>query len=242
MVKMKVLIPYDGSKNAENALLELQSADFGRQDEILILVTDIFLPESAEMFFKTQRERQLKLERSGTCSHVPARKLTEEKKMLTCEVRRRLSNDFPTWNISIGRLPGASLLSSEILAKAAVWNADLIILGATFEDASVAAIDGYRSEKWRVAAEANCPVRIALQRFASNFNSPGRTVVFSDDPPKPIEIIRPATRSRWNNGIKMVRSPEKSKKVPKITTGFRLNPVRRIRNAVAAPTTATVSF
>ncbi len=239
---MKVLIPYDGSKNAENALLELQRADFGRQDEILVLVTDIFLPESAKMFFKTQRERQLNLERSGICSHVPARRLVEEKKLLKREISRRLSNYLPTWNISIGTLPGSSLVSSEILAKSAVWNADLIILGASFEEDSVAAINGYKSEKWRVAAGADCPVRIARPKKASNFDSPSRKIVVLDGSPKNVEIVQNVARSGWKKGIEIVRSLEKSKQVSQITSGFRLNPPRRIRSAAAAPATAAVSF
>lgn len=158
---MKILIPHDGTKNAENALLDLQNAGFGQDDEVLIVITDVFLPESAEEFFKAVKERRLNLEKSGTCSYAPARRQFEEERLLAREIRRRLSTDFPAWNIQIETLPGLSLVPGEILEKAARWKADLIILGCE-EGAMIKNPNGYKSGLRRVAAEAKCAVRLAF--------------------------------------------------------------------------------
>lgn len=161
--EMKVLIPYDGTREAENALLELYNAGFGRQDEILILITDVFLPVSKEGFLNARRERHLNLEKSGICSFVPARRRIEEERMLSRKIRARLS-DFPVSDFKIGTLPGNSLVSSEILETAAVWKADLIILGSTKREnnkTDAAVNDVYQSSVRRIVLQAGCPVRLA---------------------------------------------------------------------------------
>lgn len=157
---MKILIPYDGTKNAENALLDLQNTGCGQDDEILIVITDIFLPESAEEFSRAVNERRLKLEKSGACSYAPAGRRFEEERLLAHEISRCLLFAFPARNIQIETLPGLSLVSSEVLKKAARWKADLIILGFE-EDTLTNNTNGYRSGLRRVAAEAECAVRFA---------------------------------------------------------------------------------
>lgn len=160
---MRVLIPYDGTINAENALLELYYVEFGRDDEILIVITDVFLAESFEEFSNVRRKRRLNFESSGNSSYAPARRGYEEELFLAKEIRDRLSFELPALNISVETLPGFNLVSSELLAKAARWKPDLIILG-TQEDPTNEEDDGYNSGLWRVVSEAECEVRLIRER------------------------------------------------------------------------------
>ncbi len=126
---MRILIPYVGTKNAENALLKLENNEFGKDVEIMIVITDIFMAESPDEISETRCKRRLDFESSGTCSYISSRWKLEEERFLVNKIQSRLSADFPSLNIKVETLPGYSLVSSELLEKAGRWKADLIILG-----------------------------------------------------------------------------------------------------------------
>lgn len=238
---MKVLIPYDGTKNAENALLELQNAGFGQRDEILIVITDVFLPESAEEFSKACRERLLNLQRFGIYSYVPARRRLEEERFLSQQIRRRLSSDFPAWNIKIETLPGLSLVSSEVLAKAAVWKADLIILGSQEGKASN---NGYKSSLWRIVSEAECEVRLA------DGTKRGKSAVKPDyafledkislDGKQKTELLKTSNAiavtllQKGNGSSGIIRSTENREQIPKLAARKKHQSQRKMNNFVTA--------
>lgn len=163
---MRILIPYDGSQNAENALRDLSEAGFaGCKHEVLVVVSDVWLPETSKEFERARAARRLKVERSGTCSYIPARRKLEEERLLINEARKRLSLILPLWEIRVETLPGRSLVSSEILQRAETWSAQLIILGSR-DDLVTAQSVGQGTGAARVAKEACCPVRIAGGRNA----------------------------------------------------------------------------
>jgi nucleotide-binding universal stress UspA family protein len=209
---MRVLVPYDGTAAAEKALLALRGAGVGPADEIQIVVTDIFLPGSAAEFSEESRRRRLTLKRSGSCSFSPALGRWEEEQFLSRELRLRLSEIFPGWNIQIGMLPGFSLVSSEILERAERWNADLIVLGAP--EAGQAAA-GYRSGVWRVAAEAACSVHFArgaklFERNAPATDSPRRILIVLDGSKADEAAVKAVAERNWPAGteLRMVSAAE----------------------------------
>lgn len=223
---MKVLIPYDGTPEAENALLELENAGFGTEDEFLIVITDVFLPESKDEFFKAKNERYRNLEKSGTCSYVAARRKIEEEKFLVRRIRERLS-DFPLPNIKIETLPGDNLAAGEILEKAARYQADLIILG-TREKKNDAAPNGYKSSLQRILSQSRCPVRLAFgaksKSFETNTDLPKRISIVSNVPTEKqspgtqtiSEDIKQLIFDQGKNSIQIVRSAEKTEQIPKL--------------------------
>ncbi|MEZ5345468.1 MAG: universal stress protein [Pyrinomonadaceae bacterium] len=156
---MRILIPYDGTTNAENALHELHNPDFGMDDEILVVITDVFMAESLEEISRTRRKRRLDFESTGTSSYAPARIEAEEERFLALEIRDRLSLKHSSLNIKVETLPGSSLVSNELLEKAARWKPDLIILGAEKREPDNR-FGEYKSGIWRIAAEVQFPVRI----------------------------------------------------------------------------------
>jgi nucleotide-binding universal stress UspA family protein len=170
---MRILIPYDGSENAENALRDLSEARFaggGRKHEVLVVISDVWLPETTEDFFRACAARRRKLETSGMCSYVPARQKLEEERLLCREASERLARMFPSWDIRVETLPGMSLPASEFLQRAETWGADLIILGST-DDYAAAQTVRQGTGAARVAKEARCAVRIAGGRNAWQTNA-----------------------------------------------------------------------
>lgn len=156
---MKILIPYDGSKNAEAALQSLQTAGFGENHEALILVADVFLPETPDEFWFAVAERRRKTQMSGYSSHVPARRRLEEEQFLLRELRERVSKMFPSWKVRVEALPGDSLASSEILQVAEKCQPDVLVIGQ--KSVSAAEKSGYGRGARRVAKEADCRIYFA---------------------------------------------------------------------------------
>ena len=76
---MKVVIPYDGSRNVEIALSALRRReDFARErHEALIAVSDVWLSESSEEFADAVAARRHAAAISGLSSHAPALKTWE---------------------------------------------------------------------------------------------------------------------------------------------------------------------
>ena len=173
---MKILVPYDGSVNADIALESLRSAEFALcGHEVLVVVTDVWLHDSPEEFRSIRAGRTLQMERSGISSCAPALRVYEEERFLSGEVRRRLETNNPSSHIRVETLPGNSLVSTEFLERAVSWGAELVILGS-----QVASITpGAR----RVASEVRCSVRIARNskyrsgELGSNPLSPPRIAV-----------------------------------------------------------------
>lgn len=246
---MKVLIPYDGTPEAENALLELENAGFGTEDEFLIVITDVFLPESKEDFFKARNERYRNLEKSGACSYVPARRKIEEEKFLARQIRERLA-DFPLPDIKIETLPGDSLAAGELLEKAVRYQADLIILGAK-ESKTDAATNGYKSSLRRILSQSRCPVRLA-------FGAKRKSVETNTDSPKRVSIVSNVSAEKQSlgkqtvsdaftqmlfdqpkNSIEIIRSAEKTEQIPKRTARRQNKTPVKIKHFV---TKAAVSF
>lgn len=159
---MKILLPYDGSKNAEDALNRLQSAGFGENHELRVLVADVFLPDTPDEFWRASADRRRKMLVSGNSSHVPARRRQEEEQFLLRELRGRVPEMFPSWKTRIEVLPGDSLASSEILEIARKFQPDVLVLGQKSVSATGAventAIGGGAR---RVAKEADCRIFFA---------------------------------------------------------------------------------
>lgn len=197
---MKVLIPYDGTEYADNALLDLQAAGLGKDDEIVVTITDVWLPESADEVLKVKAERRLNLERSGTCSYAPARRRFEEERFLSSLIRKRLSSAFPMWNFRIETLPGFSLVSSEILEKVSRWRPDLVILGSR-RDAVEVSNGSYRSGLWRVVSEVDCSVRLARRtnygRSLTTPDSPSRIIAVMNGSRTDEKIVTALADRRW---------------------------------------------
>ncbi|MEP6947324.1 MAG: universal stress protein [Acidobacteriota bacterium] len=200
---MKVLIPYDGTRYADNALLELGAAGLGSNDEIVVVITDVWLPESLDEVLQARSERRMNLERSGTSSYAPARRRLEEERLLSLQICKRLSLRFPMWNIRIETLNGSSLVSSEILEKIARWKPDLIILGSQSGIAETSN-NSHRSDLWRVVSKAKCSVRLArtqnYHEFVSTEDPVNQTIAILTGSTVDPTFIRSVARRLWPVG------------------------------------------
>lgn len=146
----KILIAYDGSSYADEALKELRRAGLPAVAEALILMVAEPLSSFEAMGvgmggFHTevaQLDAAHKLEQSRGLAHQ------------ACE---RLRSYFPKWNLLPEAAEGAP--AATVIAKAEDWGANLIVVGSRAATRLGELLIGSVSKK--IAAEAECSVRVA---------------------------------------------------------------------------------
>jgi hypothetical protein len=199
------MIPYDGSISTEIVLGELKSrADFaGTEHDALIVISDVWLADSAEEFANVATARRLKVALAGASSHVQARRAREEERMLSREAHQRITSMFPLWNVEVETLPGFSLVSSEILEKVKDSNTDIIAIdvGESFADK----VSHYGAGALRVANEVAYNVFIArakgtngVRRLGEHIEFPPiRIVLVLDGTSADERILQTVARRKW---------------------------------------------
>lgn len=171
--RMKIMIPYDGSINTEIALRALaRRADYSQvEHDALVVVSDVWLADSAEEFARVSHARRRKAALAGAVSHAPALIAWEDERALSREASDRIASTFPSWNVQVEALPGFSLVSSEILEKAERSNTDIIAIGTRKPFSDMAS--GYGAAALRVAKEAPCSMFLASDNASSRSSGSG---------------------------------------------------------------------
>ena len=93
--RTRVLIPYDGSENAETALDTLKAAGLPPELEVLVAVTQVWLPLSPYDITRAVSARRMKVLTAGVSSFVPALRDYEEQRVLSLEAEKRIGAMFP---------------------------------------------------------------------------------------------------------------------------------------------------
>ena len=114
----KVLIPYDGSENAEAALAALNTAGLPSDLDVLVAVTHVWLPSSPYDITRAVSARRMKVLTAGVSSFVPALRDYEEQRVLSLEAERRISAMFPLGNIKAEAVHDSANVANEIVLRA----------------------------------------------------------------------------------------------------------------------------
>ena len=206
--KLRVFIPYDGSKAAEATLENLSSAGLPDVLEALIAVTQVWLPLSPQEITSAVSARLLKLLSSGLSSHVPALQGYEEQRVLSFEAERELRSMFPKGLVRTEAIQDTAAVTQAILRKAKQWGAELIILGSKTSPSSQ--ITDYAGPALRVAHDAHCSVRIVRpsQRKA---DSATQIMICLDHSASSQNVIDAVSERSWPTGttanIVLVQKP-----------------------------------
>ena len=156
--KLTVFIPYDGSESSDTALDNLRRAGLPQGLEVLVAVTQVWLPLSPYEITHAVSARRMKLLASGMSSFAPALREYEEQRVLSLEAERRISSIFPSGTVK-SEVMHEMEVASEILRKVKSWGVELLILGA--KSSPSPQITDYAGPALRVARDAPCSVRIA---------------------------------------------------------------------------------
>lgn len=180
---MKILIAYDGSLCADEAMEGLSRAGLPQDVEALILSVakvGILPPIEYRVLDSVVSEDWLK--RTAAL---------REAGRAAC---RRLALEFPAWRVHSETAAGSPL--EIILEKALAWRPDLIVAGTHGWGVVVRAILGSISMK--LIAEAPCPVRIG--RTSVRNSGPIQIVIGADGSPQSDAVVEEVCRRSWPVG------------------------------------------
>jgi nucleotide-binding universal stress UspA family protein len=214
--KIKVLIIYDGSENAEAALDDLSRAGLPGGVEALVVVTDVCLPSSPEDISRAVADRRMMVLKSGVSSFVPALRDVEEERVMSYKAERRLRSMFPLGAVKAEGLSNRHSIRRGMVRKAEKWGADLIVIGS--QTSPSPQITDYSGAAVEIAAHSHCSARIA-RPSNSVVGAPVRILIGVDGSPDAINCFRAASQRSWPNGseARVVLIPKPG---PRIDVGF----------------------
>ena len=183
---MKILIAYDGSAGANDALDDLQRAGLPPEAEALVISVDELwgLWPSGD-----NDETEITESHSGALGEIRA---------MTGQACERLRALFPAWTVLAEARAGSP--ARMLILRADEWQADLIVAGAQGRQSAGQAMLGSVSQQ--LATEAHCTIRIGRRRAADD-SSPPRIIIGMDGSPNSQTAARLVAARYWPRGTRV---------------------------------------
>ncbi len=193
---MRILVAYDGSPFADNAIDELIRAGLPAASEALIAyVQETWLPPPAVL---QSGEKILVTAESAAARPVrvePGPEAGEDDVLLLSRAEKKLRSVFPGWSVETNFSQGSP--ASRIVTKAREWNADLVVLGSHGTTGNRQFALGSVSQK--IANEADTSVRI-VRGEPHERSGPVRIVIGLDGTRAALDVVRAVAGRMWPNG------------------------------------------
>ncbi|HWN07844.1 MAG TPA: universal stress protein [Pyrinomonadaceae bacterium] len=189
---MRILIAYDGSAGADEALDDLPRAGLGNSVEALILsVAELWLPPpppstGLDESFPLYTPPGLQSAREHVAQAV------EQVRSLATNASARVQATFPSWKVSTEVSTGSP--AWEVINKADAWDPDLVIVGSQGRSALGRLFLGSVSQK--ILTEARCSVRVGRRPTTSGAGSL-RVVVGVDGSPGAEAAVQAVAKREW---------------------------------------------
>jgi nucleotide-binding universal stress UspA family protein len=204
MIKpLKLLIAYDGSPCADEALEDLQRAGLPHEVEAVVLsVADLWLvPDSGAVASPSLQPAAMIQE-----AHATAAAMIDAAKARAESACERLRTHFPDWQVTAKSVAGSPAWA--IVLEAEAWHADLIVVGSHGHSPLGRWLLGSVSQT--VLAQASCSVRIARGR-PTQPDQPLRILVGVDGSTEADSAVRMVAERVWPAGtdirVMMVLDP-----------------------------------
>lgn len=184
--KMKILIAWDGSESADDALDDLVRAGLPREAEaIMVSVAEMVLPPPMPSGYRSLL--------SGFTEPYP--NALKEKHAQVLAAGLRLREHFPAWDVRTETVVGSP--ASVVLAKGEEWQPHLIVAGSHGHSKLGRFILGSVSQ--RIVTDAHCSVRIGRRRI-ENATEPVRLVIGIDGSPEAGAAVQAVAEREWPAG------------------------------------------
>ncbi len=198
--RMKILIGYDGSMDANDAIHDLRQSGLPKEVEALIVSVEEspIVPPLArqEGIDKAFVEWTTKLANHADI-HV-ADALSQAKSQAEV-ARHKMLSYFPKWKVTAIAIPGRA--ASELIQEADNYSADLIVIGSQGRSALGRFIMG--SVSLEVALQSPCSVRIGRSKFARDPRVSRRMVVGVDALAGSEQAIKQVLERVWPSGSEL---------------------------------------
>ena len=201
----KILIAYDGTPGAEQALKDMMRAGFPQRAEAKVFtVADVWLPPA------TPEGTQMD-DPHYVASHENATEALRDAGRIAIEGARRVHELFPDWSVSNGARADSPAWG--IVAEAKRWDADMIVIGSHGRNPLEKFFLG--SISFKVAAEAACSVRVT--RPSEHSGRAGQVMVAIDGSADSQRAAEEVLNRDWPRGteIHLVAAVDE-----KVRTGF----------------------
>ncbi len=198
---MKILIAYDGSAAADEAINDLPRAGMPREAKALLInVKELWLRHFAS---NNNPIELAALSYSSVAQSVGTRTATSTVATVATAARanvlqladERLHSMFPDWKTETLDVVGSA--AREIVEQAKLWDADLVVLGANGNTGLKQNILGSVAQK--IANEADCSVRIVRGECWKN-GSPSRLLIALDGTASAMAAVEEVSRRMWTMG------------------------------------------
>ena len=198
---MRILIGYDGSQSADDAVDDLRRAGLPQEVEALIVSVGevITPPESVEQDVDRPPHPSRRL--SVLLAQADAR--TEEKlqevKEFAAKAAARVRYCFPNWEVqSVGIAGNPSI---ELVNKADEWKADLVVVGSHRQSALGRLVAGSVSKK--VVTDSHHSVRVARGTDKESGGLPPKIMIGVDASSEAEHAVRAVGTRVWPEGTQV---------------------------------------
>jgi len=199
--KMRILIAYDGSDHARAALVDMRHAGLpGEGQALIVSVADVLVSPSTSI--KEIAGAALTSRRVTSAimqAQAQASRALEEARGFASEAKRLFQAHFPAWDVRAEPMTGTP--SWELIQKADVWGADLVVVGSQGRSALGRFFLGSVSKK--VATESRCSVRVARRAVEKAGDKPVRIIIGVDGSPGAEEAVRRVGGRAWTKGTEV---------------------------------------
>lgn len=199
--RVKLLIGYDGSSDADAAIEDLVHA--GLPDDVEALLVSVWdSPTVAPFASHDVIERAVVGDRLMSIVNQANLQLSEETKRLNeliVNADERLRSDFPSWQVRVVILVGTPAV--ELVKKAKKWHADLIVVGSQGRSAIGRLILG--SVSLKVATEARCSVRIGRHTTKKIHGTPLKILIGLNCSASAEKAVRKVLKRAWPAGTEL---------------------------------------
>jgi len=196
---MKILVAYDGSRDAEAALDDLTRAGLPESGEFLVVsVAEVWLPALGAEAADPETETNPYIERLVKDRRERSEKIVEGSEHLAKAAAERISNIMLGWQVESRATYGSPAWA--ILDIAGEYGPDLTIVGSQGLSALSRVFLG--SVSLKVAAESSCSVRVARSRD-KQVESPIRIIVGFDGSEGSDIAATSAAARQWPSGTEI---------------------------------------
>ena len=188
---MKILVAYDGSECADEALHDLKRAGLGREADVLVMsLADVFVPPPLDEEVPAFEPAAIKR------AHARAQQKLDEAEALAKRASEQIKSNFPNWHVRYEAQPDSPAWA--LIRTGDQWKPDLIVMGAQGH-----AVFGGRlilgSISQRVLYEARCSVRIA-RSSRKHGDEPVRLLIAVDNSADSSAAVAAVCSRTWPKG------------------------------------------
>jgi nucleotide-binding universal stress UspA family protein len=197
---MKLLIAYDGSKDADAAIDDLRSSGLPQTGSARVIsVAEVWLPPPESLDDPDVEQPSAYIEDLTREYRQKGEKALAEAEMLATFATGRVKTSLPKWDVTSVASYGSP--GWEIVTEAENMDADLIVVGAQGRSFLSRLVLGSISQ--RVLTEAHCSVRVGRGRIDLDFG-PSRIVVGFDGSQGSKAAVAAIADRNWAEGTEVV--------------------------------------